>query len=86
MFADALGYDVGLTDLLLITISVSLLASFIPVAGGIGVAELIVLLLGLVLLGWFTLGALRALVLAHALATPLRSDGSGVQLPALPDQ
>ena len=34
------GYDVGLADLLLINISVSLLASFIPIPGGIGVAEL----------------------------------------------
>lgn len=39
VFANALGYDVGLADLLLINISVSLLASFVPVPGGIGVAE-----------------------------------------------
>lgn len=39
MFANALGYDVGLIELLLINISVSLLASFVPVPGGIGVAE-----------------------------------------------
>jgi uncharacterized protein (TIRG00374 family) len=39
VFANALGYDIGLADLLLINISVSLLASFVPVPGGIGVAE-----------------------------------------------
>jgi glycosyltransferase 2 family protein len=40
MFAEALGYDVSIADLLLINISVSLLASLIPIPGGIGVAEL----------------------------------------------
>jgi uncharacterized membrane protein YbhN (UPF0104 family) len=40
LFAQGMGYDVGLADLLLINISVSLLASFIPIPGGIGVAEL----------------------------------------------
>ena len=35
----AFGYDVTLAELLVINISVSLLASFIPVPGGIGVAE-----------------------------------------------
>ena len=39
LFAQAFGYDIGLADLLLINISVSLLASFVPVPGGIGVAE-----------------------------------------------
>jgi uncharacterized protein (TIRG00374 family) len=39
VFANALGYDIGLADLLVINISVSLLASFVPVPGGIGVAE-----------------------------------------------
>jgi uncharacterized membrane protein YbhN (UPF0104 family) len=39
LFANALGYDIGLADLLVINISVSLLASFLPVPGGIGVAE-----------------------------------------------
>ena len=39
LFANALGFDIGLADLLLINISVSLLASFVPVPGGIGVAE-----------------------------------------------
>jgi glycosyltransferase 2 family protein len=40
MFAEGLGYDVSIADLLPINISVSLLASFIPIPGGIGVAEL----------------------------------------------
>jgi len=40
LFAQGFGYDVGLADLLLVNISVSLLASFIPIPGGIGVAEL----------------------------------------------
>ena len=39
VFANAFGYDIGLADLLLINISVSLLATFVPVPGGIGVAE-----------------------------------------------
>ena len=37
VFANAFGYDIALTDLLLINISVSLLATFLPVPGGIGV-------------------------------------------------
>jgi uncharacterized protein (TIRG00374 family) len=39
VFANALGFDISLAELLLINISVSLLASFLPVPGGIGVAE-----------------------------------------------
>jgi uncharacterized membrane protein YbhN (UPF0104 family) len=39
VFANALGFDVSLAELLLINITVSLLASFLPVPGGIGVAE-----------------------------------------------
>jgi uncharacterized membrane protein YbhN (UPF0104 family) len=39
MFARAFGYDVSLAELLVINISVSLLASFIPVPGGVGVSE-----------------------------------------------
>jgi uncharacterized protein (TIRG00374 family) len=39
VFARAFGYHVDLADLLLINISVSLLASLIPVPGGIGVTE-----------------------------------------------
>ncbi|WP_162941642.1 lysylphosphatidylglycerol synthase transmembrane domain-containing protein [Desertimonas flava] len=39
VFTRALGYPVGLGELLLISISVSLLAGVIPVPGGVGVAE-----------------------------------------------
>jgi uncharacterized membrane protein YbhN (UPF0104 family) len=39
LFARAFGYDLPLTELLVINISVSLLASFVPVPGGVGVAE-----------------------------------------------
>ena len=39
LFCRGLGYDISLADLLLINIGVSLLASFIPVPGGIGVVE-----------------------------------------------
>ncbi|MGZ8687960.1 MAG: lysylphosphatidylglycerol synthase domain-containing protein, partial [Gaiellaceae bacterium] len=39
LFARGLGADIGLPDLLLINISVSLLATLVPVPGGIGVAE-----------------------------------------------
>ena len=39
LFARSFGYHVNLAELLVVNISVSLLASFIPVPGGIGVAE-----------------------------------------------
>jgi uncharacterized membrane protein YbhN (UPF0104 family) len=39
LFARGFGYHIDLAELLVINISVSLLASFIPVPGGIGVAE-----------------------------------------------
>jgi uncharacterized protein (TIRG00374 family) len=39
VFVNAFGYDVGLADLLLVNISVSLLSTFVPVPGGIGVTE-----------------------------------------------
>jgi uncharacterized protein (TIRG00374 family) len=39
VFAQGFGYDVSLAELLVINMSVSLLASFLPVPGGIGVAE-----------------------------------------------
>lgn len=39
IFANAFGYDLALTDLLVINISTSLLASVVPVPGGIGVSE-----------------------------------------------
>jgi uncharacterized membrane protein YbhN (UPF0104 family) len=39
LFAHALGYSLSLAELLVINMSVTLLASFIPVPGGIGVTE-----------------------------------------------
>jgi uncharacterized membrane protein YbhN (UPF0104 family) len=39
LFAHGFGYDLSLSELLVINISVSLLASFVPVPGGVGVAE-----------------------------------------------
>jgi uncharacterized membrane protein YbhN (UPF0104 family)/tRNA A-37 threonylcarbamoyl transferase component Bud32 len=39
LFARAFGYDVGLGELVLINVSVSLLAGLMPVPGGIGVTE-----------------------------------------------
>jgi glycosyltransferase 2 family protein len=39
LFAEAFGYDISLTTLLVINMSVSLLGSFVPVPGGIGVVE-----------------------------------------------
>jgi len=39
LFARGFGYDISLAELLVINISVSLLASFVPVPGGVGVAE-----------------------------------------------
>ena len=39
MIAMALGYHISLVDLLVINLSVSLFASFIPIPGGIGVVE-----------------------------------------------
>ena len=39
LFARGLGYPISLADLLVINMSVSLLASFIPVPGGVGVVE-----------------------------------------------
>ena len=39
LFARSFGYDVSLAELLVINISVSLLASLVPVPGGVGVAE-----------------------------------------------
>ena len=38
LFARSFGYHLDLAELLVVNISVSLLASFIPVPGGIGVA------------------------------------------------
>ena len=65
--ARGFGYDLPLAELLVINISVSLLASFIPVPGGIGVAEF-GLVVGLTSAGMTTEAALAA-VLLYRLAT-----------------
>lgn len=62
VFANAFGYDIALTDLLLINISVSLLATLLPVPGGIGVTEF-GLTLGLTAAGMPEEAALAAVVL-----------------------
>ncbi len=62
VFANAFGYDISLTDLLLINISVSLLATFVPVPGGIGVTEF-GLTVGLTAAGMPEEAALAAVVL-----------------------
>jgi len=61
VFANAFGYDVSLADLLLINISVSLLATFVPVPGGIGVTEF-GLTVGLTAAGMTEEAALAAVV------------------------
>jgi uncharacterized membrane protein YbhN (UPF0104 family) len=65
MFANALGYDVSLAELLVMNISVSLLSSFVPIPGGIGVAEL-GLTVGLVAAGMPEEAALAAVLLYRA--------------------
>jgi uncharacterized protein (TIRG00374 family) len=67
LFARGFGYDVTLAELLVINISVSLLASFIPVPGGIGVAEF-GLVLGLTAAG-MTPEAALATSLLYRIAT-----------------
>jgi uncharacterized membrane protein YbhN (UPF0104 family) len=62
LFARGLGYDIGLADLLVINMSVSLLASFIPVPGGIGVVEF-GLTVGLTAAGMTQEAALAAVLL-----------------------
>ncbi len=62
LFARGLGYDISLVDLLVINMSVSLLASFIPVPGGIGVVEF-GLTLGLASAGMPQEAALAAVLL-----------------------
>jgi uncharacterized membrane protein YbhN (UPF0104 family) len=62
VFANAFGYDISLADLLLINISVSLLATFVPVPGGIGVTEF-GLTVGLTAAGMTEEAALGAVVL-----------------------
>jgi glycosyltransferase 2 family protein len=62
LFARGLGYDISLVDLLVINMSVSLLASFIPVPGGVGVVEF-GLTLGLTAAGMSPEPALAAVLL-----------------------
>ena len=62
LFAHGLGYDISLVDLLVINMSVSLLASFIPVPGGVGVVEF-GLTLGLTAAGMSPEPALAAVLL-----------------------
>ena len=65
VFANALGYDISLADLLVMNISVSLLGSFVPIPGNIGVAEL-GLTVGLVAAGMTEEAALAAVLLYRA--------------------
>ncbi|MGL6278943.1 MAG: lysylphosphatidylglycerol synthase transmembrane domain-containing protein, partial [Gaiella sp.] len=65
IFALAMGTEIGLAQLLLINISVSLLASFVPVPGGIGVQEF-GLTLGLTAAGMSEEAALTAVLLYRA--------------------
>ena len=67
LFTRGLGYSIPLTDLLLINESVSLLSSFIPVPGGIGVVEF-GLSVGLTSAGMSQTSALSA-VLLYRIAT-----------------
>jgi len=67
LFARGLGFHVSLVDLLVINMSVSLLASFIPVPGGVGVVEF-GLTLGLTSAGMQPEPALAA-VLLYRLST-----------------
>ena len=62
IFALALGYHIGLAELLMINITVSLFASLIPVPGGIGVTEF-GLTTGLTAAGMPTEAALAAVIL-----------------------
>jgi len=65
VFANALGYDVSLADLLVMNISISLLGSLVPIPGNIGVAEL-GLTVGLVSAGMTEEAALAAVLLYRA--------------------
>jgi uncharacterized protein (TIRG00374 family) len=62
LFCRSLGYPIGLPDLLVINMSVSLLASFVPVPGGVGVSEF-GLTLGLTSAGMPEEAALAAVLL-----------------------
>jgi uncharacterized membrane protein YbhN (UPF0104 family) len=65
MFANALGFNVSLADLLVLNISIALLGSLVPVPGNIGVAEL-GLTVGLVSAGMTEEAALAAVLLYRA--------------------
>jgi len=67
VFAHSLGYDIPLVELLVINMSVSLLGSFVPVPGNIGVAEF-GLTIGLTSAGMTEEAALAA-VLLYRIAT-----------------
>jgi uncharacterized protein (TIRG00374 family) len=67
LFVHSLGYDVSLVELLVINMSVSLLGSFVPVPGNIGVAEF-GLAIGLTSAGMTEEAALAA-VLLYRIAT-----------------
>jgi len=62
LFAQAFGYDVSLPELLVINISVSLLATIVPIPGGVGVAEF-GLTLGLTAAGMEPEAAIAAVLL-----------------------
>ena len=62
LFARGFGYEISLAELLVINISVSLLASFVPVPGGVGVAEF-GLTLGLTAAGMAPEAAIAAVLL-----------------------
>jgi uncharacterized membrane protein YbhN (UPF0104 family) len=65
IFANALGYDVSLAQLLVMNVSISLLGSLVPIPGNIGVAEL-GLTVGLVSAGMTEEAALAAVLLYRA--------------------
>lgn len=65
LLAHAFGYDIPLSELLVINISISLLASFVPVPGGIGVVEW-GLTVGLVAAGMTSSAALATVFLYRA--------------------
>jgi uncharacterized protein (TIRG00374 family) len=67
VFAQGFGYDVSLAELLVINMSVSLVGSFVPIPGNIGVAEF-GLTIGLVSAGMTDEAALAA-VLLYRIAT-----------------
>jgi uncharacterized protein (TIRG00374 family) len=62
LFARGFGYEISLAELLVINISVSLLASFVPVPGGVGVSEF-GLTLGLTAAGMAPEAAVAAVLL-----------------------